>query len=298
MENTASELNFEQQQLAGLLDELNLDSEGEIVIRSDEDEGEGEPVVDLSSVIGDLEDKEQLEAAYEQAEKSKTEAADAFDPSAGVDPLQLLGAPVEKPKPAKAKKKAEAKPKVEKKKAEPKVKAEAKPKVEKPKVEKPAPQPRKHYASKVERLGDRLGEKMSDFVMLTTDDVERDREELKAEFNATMKSAGVKVQNRIGFITEFVSKRTARLNKVCATAIKLLLDEGKLTTGEQGNLHKALMGQSYTVAAAKAMGGNTVLALQKLKIVSNGGKGAFVPNPNSLYLPVLKGSLVAEQQAA
>lgn len=134
MENTNTELNAEQQQLAALLEELNLDDEiiepAEPSVTTDE---LGQ--VSLSDAVAELEREEQLEALYAEADAQKAaEAAqktqeELFDPSAGIDPTLLLGTPVEeavKPTKKAAKPKVKAEPKVKQKKeaAKPEVKTE------------------------------------------------------------------------------------------------------------------------------------------------------------------------------
>lgn len=304
MENTNTELNAEQQQLAALLTELNLDDD-EIIEPAEPSVTTDElGQVSLSDAIADLEREDQLEALYAEADAQKAaeaaqkEQEELFDPSAGIDPTLLLGTPPveETPKPTKkaAKPKVKAEPKVKQKKeaAKPEVKTEEQP-APQPEVKKP--EPRKHYASKVERLNDRMGDRLNEYSVLEIDDAEKDVAALREYLNKTMKAAGVKVQNRMGFFVEYVSGRSQNLNSVCADAVRVLLKDGKITTGDKGNLHKLLLGR-YSVASAKAMGGNTILAMQKLKMIV-GEKGNWMPNPDSLYLMKLKGMLAIPDAA-
>jgi hypothetical protein len=171
-----------------------------------------------------------------------------------------------------------------------KAKAPKAPKEAKPKAEKKAVVPRKSYATKVERLTDHLGDKLGEYMVLEVADAGLEGDALKikqAETLASIGTSGKKVQNRITFILEFMAGQSAKLNGVIATAVKLLRDEGQIVTGVEGNLYKALVAHPYSDGAAKAMGGNTVLALQKLKVVTQGSKGQWVANPNSLVLAKL-----------
>lgn len=174
-----------------------------------------------------------------------------------------------------------------------KPKKERKPREAKPETERKAPV-RKHYASKTERLQDKLGAALGDYTVLELADSLLEGDALKAKQDETMlalKEAGVKVQNRMTFFMEFVSGRSSKLNEVAKTALKLLHTEGKIGMGEKGNLYLALLAHPYSSATAKAMGGNTILAMKLLKMISQGEKGEYVPNPNSLYLMKLNSML-------
>lgn len=295
MENLNQELNAEQLALASILGELGLD-EDEIVVKADE----VAPELDIESAVAEVEQTEALAAAYEQAAENAAvtpvNTDELFDPSAGViDPAMLLGTPTETVEPKKTKGKKAAPKKAAPKKTAEKKEKKVEPKPEVKVEEKKKPEPRKHYASKVERLNDRMGEKLNEYACLELDDAETEVAELRDRLNKTMKEAGVKVQNRMTFFIEFVSGRSAHLNSVCADAVRVLFAEGKITTGDKGNLHQKLLGR-YSVASAKAMGGNTILAMQKLKMVV-GEKGNWILNPDSLYLMKLKGMLAIPEAA-
>lgn len=303
MQNQVAEMNHEQEALASLLNELNLNDD-EIIIQPEEVASS----VNLEEVVGELEQSDALSEAYEKAavETEQMEQARIERENEGIiDPLSLIAGPEAEPLPEVAEKPKKKSPKKgAAKKGEKKAEKKPAETAEKPAAaseegnapetskkaeetpQKPATQPRKYYSNKVERLNDRMGDKMNEFAILEVDDAERDLSKLVEDFNATMKGAGVKVQNRIGFFTEFVSGKSDRLNSVCAEAVKVLLTDGKITTGEKGNLHTRLM-KKYSTASAKAMGGNTIIAMQKLKMVV-GDKGNWMPNPDSLYLMKLK----------
>lgn len=189
-----------------------------------------------------------------------------------VDPAEVVAEPAKPAKKAKAEKKAKAptEPK------EPKVKAEA--------------VPRKHYSSKVERITDKLGASLGDFTVLELADAMLEGDALKAKQQQTLdiiKGSGKKVQNRQTFILEFIAGKSAKLNGVIQTAVAILAKDGEIVTGVEGNFHKALLAKPYSPNAAKAMGGNTILALKLLKMVNVGEGGKLVANPNSLVLAKL-----------
>lgn len=229
-----------------------------------------------------------LLAGLEETEKAPAGAPVETLPEAALEAAlesieTTTPAPVVVEKPQKTKK--ESKGKTAQPKA-PKEKKVAEPKApEEPKTKKEAPV-RKHYASKTERLNDKLGTSLGDYTVLEVSDATLEGNALKTkqdETLATLKGAGVKVQNRMTFMIEFAAGKTAKLNGVIVTAFKLLASEGKITVGENGNLHKALIKHPYSPTAARAMGGNTLLAMKLLKVVVPGEKGEYLPNPESLY---------------
>lgn len=156
---------------------------------------------------------------------------------------------------------------------------------------KKAPTPRKHYASKVERISDKLGDKLGEYTVLELSDAALEGEALAAKQAETLeiiKGSGKKVQSRMTFVVEYVAGKSSKLNGVIKTALNLLQTDGKLTTGAEGNLYKKLLAHPYSASAAKAMGGNTLLALKGLKVVIAGPNGDYIENPDSLILMKLR----------
>jgi hypothetical protein len=150
---------------------------------------------------------------------------------------------------------------------------------------------RKFYASKVERIKDKLGDKLGEYTVLELSDATLEGEALAKKQQETIdaiKNAGKKVQNRITFVMEFIAGKSSKLNGVITTALKVLKRDGKVSVGVEGNLYKALIEHPYSPAAAKAMGGNTLLALKTLKVIVPGEKGEYVANPKSLVLAKLE----------
>lgn len=148
---------------------------------------------------------------------------------------------------------------------------------------------RKHYASKVDRISDKLGDKLGDYTLLEFNDAKLKGDDQVAKQQETLEminKSGIKVQNRITFVLEFISGKTEKLNGVLKTAFELLNKDGKLTVGEKGNLISTLTAEptNYHPSSAKAMGGNTLLAMKNLKVLIDGEKGELVGNPQSLIL--------------
>lgn len=155
------------------------------------------------------------------------------------------------------------------------------------KAAKPAPTPRKFYATKVERVTDKLGADLGDNTVLTLSDAALTGDDLAAKQAETLeiiKGSGVKVQNRMTLLLEFVSGKSSKLNEVITRALTLLKAEGNLKTGDKGNFHLNLIAKPYSPAAARAMGNNTIAAMRGFKLIQKNEAGVYVANPESLFL--------------
>lgn len=165
----------------------------------------------------------------------------------------------------------------------------------KPKKEKKAAPVRKCYASKTERLQDKLGADLDGYMIREVKDALLDEAGIAAAVEETkkaIKEAGVKVQNRITFIIEFISGRSATLSPLVKSAFDMLEAEGKLTTGEKGNFYLKLLAHPYAEKSARSMGGNTIAAMRVLKVVIPGPNAhEYVPNPDSLVLAKMRAML-------
>lgn len=162
------------------------------------------------------------------------------------------------------------------------------------KAAKPASVPRVFFASKNARIEAHLGEKLGDYTVLTLSDAALTGDDLKAKQQETMdaiKVAGVKVQNRATLLIEFVAEKSSKLNEVISRALTLLFKDGKIKTGDKGNLHLNLLSKPYSPAAARAMGNNTVAALKLFKMIQKNEAGEYVANPESLMLMKANGLL-------
>ncbi len=149
------------------------------------------------------------------------------------------------------------------------------------------PTPRKHYSDKVERLKDRVGESLAEYTVLTTADALVDEAELSAVMERTLeiiRQMNSKEKNRASNFIEFLSGKKAKLNNVLERVLKVLERDGHIQTGAEGNVIKDLLARPYSMASARAMGGNTIGMYADLKVIVPDGKGKFVANPDSLLL--------------
>ena len=252
-----------------LLADLGLnDDDDEIIIKAEEEVGEAE----LEAAVAAAETQDVINAHYDEESEAHEKREALLNEECLLDPMShpeaLLtdeGAP-------------EA-PKKEKKAKEPK--------------EKKVPV-RKHYSSKAERVSDKLGSSLGDYMVLELTDAALTGDDLAAKQSETMqilKEAGQKVANRMTFLIEFAAGKSANLNGIALTALNLLKSEGKIVTGEKGNLMTELT-KKYAKTSANAMGNNTVAAMRSLKMITKGEDG-YVPNPNSLYYHKISGMLSA-----
>ncbi|KVH56779.1 hypothetical protein WS89_22640 [Burkholderia sp. MSMB1072] len=148
--------------------------------------------------------------------------------------------------------------------------------------------PRVHYANKLDRIKARHGDNLGNYLVLEVADAELEGDALKAKQDETLAiidGMGMKVKNRASLLIDWVSGKAAKPNEILKRALDVLVADGKITTGENGNLHKNLIAKPYSVSAARSMGRNTVTLMEKLKmLMPSGEKGAFSPNPESLLL--------------
>lgn len=147
--------------------------------------------------------------------------------------------------------------------------------------------PRIVYADKVERLKGKLGTGLSEYSVLTLADAGVSEEEIAAKMQETMeiiKAMNVKEQNWAVKFIEFMAGKKAQMSEVTATVLRVLNKDGFITTGNEGNVFKALLAKPYSAGAARAMGGNNIGMLRDLKVITQDGKGKFVANPESLLL--------------
>jgi hypothetical protein len=148
--------------------------------------------------------------------------------------------------------------------------------------------PRVHYVNKTDRIKARLGANLGNYLVLEIADADLEGDALKAKQDETLAvidAMSVKVKNRASLLLDFLSGKTGKPNEILKRALDVLAADGKITTGDNGNLHKNLLAKPYSVSAARAMGRNTVTVMEKTKmIVAGANKGEFLPNPSSLFL--------------
>jgi len=173
------------------------------------------------------------------------------------------------------------------------IRAEKKAAKEAEKAAKPPKQPRVKYENKTDLMKARLGERLGEFMVLEVSDAGLTGDELTAKQNETLAlidGMSQKVKNRANFLMTYMHGG-GKLNEVVKRAFEVLKSNGKITTGDKGNLHQNLLARPYDVSSARAMGNNTIAMLRHLKVIVAGEKGEYLPNPNSLILMKVNGQL-------
>jgi outer membrane biosynthesis protein TonB len=221
-------------------------------------------------------------APEKKAKKNKGFKKDGSKPAKAAKPAGKT----DEQKAADAKAKADAKAQREKERAEKKAQREAE----------QAGKPKTVYygGDKVRRIRETMGEKLGEVLVLELGDAALEGEALASYQASVLDMIGqqsVKVKNRITLLLDFVAGKTKELNNVMTMALKCLAADGKIVSGDAGNLHQALLKKPYSAGAARAMGRNTINALVAMKVVTKGEKGEFAANPNSMIRAKVNGAL-------
>ena len=122
-------------------------------------------------------------------------------------------------------------------------------------------------------------------MVLELNDADLKGDALKAKQDETLAvidAMSIKVKNRASLRFDFVSGKTTKPNEIMKRALDCLAQDGKLATGDKGNLHLNLLSKPYSPAAARSMGRNTLTVLEKLRMITLSAKGEYVPNADSM----------------
>lgn len=176
-----------------------------------------------------------------------------------------------------------------------------------------------YNSSKSTVLLDRLGGN-TDLIILEASDLDLSKEELQAKRQyllnvmnyqpMTVNDKGDPVKSD-GLNGETVQKKVAEkviqlftylnkggnLNKVMRISFELLLKDGYLTFGKQGNLYAALLANEYSDGTARAQSGQIQKLFPLLKIALPSGKGSLEPNSTSIILAKMNAELNLQQPA-
>jgi hypothetical protein len=168
--------------------------------------------------------------------------------------------------------------------AKPDQAAEAAP--EEPKKKKEPAAPRPHFSNTIDRIRYNHGGSFEDYLTLESVAGESEEEAVKAkaEVLAICEAMSVKEKNRLSLLVDYVSGRKETLNAVIRMAVTTLHEDGKLETGDTGNLHLRLVGVPYSPQSARSMGRNTISLMEKLRMVVKTEKQTYAANPKSIYL--------------
>lgn len=142
-------------------------------------------------------------------------------------------------------------------------------------------------------LSDRLNGRTSEFLILEKSDALLEPEELEkkqAEFMRNLDTAvAKKVAEKCIMLMKDLTNGNKVKNEVMNTAFYILKRDGKLTSGDQGNLQKALLAK-YSLGTARSQA-NQIFCLFPLLKITTKEKGLLMPNPNSNILVTVNGEV-------
>lgn len=147
--------------------------------------------------------------------------------------------------------------------------------------------PRVTYAKQSDRIAARMGDKFGHFSALVTADADRDVAELKAEFTGIIDKMAKKVGEKAAMLLDYL-KDGGDLNEVMARSFKVLVKDGRITSGDKGNVQATLLEKPYSIGTARSQANQIFCLFPALKITVKGEKGVQVPNPDSLILATVK----------
>lgn len=244
----------------------------------------------LDSLLDDIIEAAPLEATSAVAEEheiaaiegaiERAEASEAFYAEAETD---AIASPADAPKTTTIEKKAKskkAKPEGESKKA--KLEGESVPRVTRHSCH--------GHESRV--LASRLGEKLGEFLVLEVADAGLDATALKVrqdEILAVVDELAKKVGEKATMLFSYMANG-GKLNEVLARAFKVLARDGKLTSGNKGNLQTDLLEKPFSAGTSASQSNQIFMLFPALKITTR-EKGCLMSNPDSLILMKMNAEL-------
>lgn len=243
----------------------------------------------LEAAIGDVVRADARTALYSEQEAQA--ASDAVAPETTVEDLT---APAD-PKADKIKKAAAAKLAKETAKAE-KAKAKAAADALKPPKEAKTPAATSVTHKPGQLLLAKLGAKAADYLVFSLNDATTlDDAGLKVKADAFIEildnreGTAIKVKEKCLQLFSTLTKGGA-MNKVMATAFKLLATDGHLTSGSKGNLETALRAVPLSERTSASQANQMFMLLPLLNLTVK-AKGIMEPNPDSALLPTIYANL-------
>jgi hypothetical protein len=157
---------------------------------------------------------------------------------------------------------------------------------------KAAPTERHVVLTKSQKVASKLGDKVSEFLVLEMADAELDEAALKAkqetvlaEIDTLAKKVSEKAVQLFGWM-----RNGGSLNEVMKRTFEVLAKEGELTSGEKGNLQQNLLAKPYSKGTAASQANQMFMLLPMLKVTRR-EKGRMIANPDSLILAKAKAEL-------
>jgi len=178
-------------------------------------------------------------------------------------------------------------------------------KVAAPKADDKSVEPKEPAAPKAPRVtsithspGDllmhKLGTAADDILVFDLNHTAEQMTEARAAFIARMNDRDAiadKVREKICMLLVWLQRGGAgELNEVLKRSFQVLHKEGKLTSGEKGNLQQNLLSKPYSLGTARSQANQMFMALPELGITIK-NKGEMLPNENSPLLSAINAKL-------
>lgn len=254
-------------------------------------------LLDELAAAGDEAANKQLLEAPAEAPAKKKAAAKPATPKKGKKTTVPAGYGSDAEPDANDDKKVEFDP--EKAKAASKKKATAPKAPAEPKAPKAPAEPRatKVTHSPGKLLMSKLGSAFADTLVF---DINHTPEQMEAARNAFVERLDItkkenpeyiadKVRDKIQMLLVWLN-RGGELNEVLKRTLTLLHKDGKVTSGDKGNLQVNLLAKPYSIGTARSQANQMFMALPALQIVIK-DKGSMVPNPDSALLMAINAKL-------
>lgn len=155
------------------------------------------------------------------------------------------------------------------------------------------PKPKLTTSKKAEVLKHRLGEKVSEYLVFDTSDLELDEAALQAKQEQFLTDLDDTLADKVGdkalMLFDWIAKGKgmAELNEVIRRGFNLLLADGFLTSGDKGNLQQDLLKKPYSLGTARSQANQLFCLFPALGITVK-EKGRMTINENSVLLDIYR----------
>ena len=137
------------------------------------------------------------------------------------------------------------------------------------------------------RILSKLGADAVDYATLTPDCSSKSDEELLEDFSKTVDAMAMYVSDKAVNLFSFL-KTGGGLNGVTLRGFEVLLKDGQLVGGKDGNIVQNLLTKPYSQGTANSQSNQLIQLFTDLKIGTRATRGTLVANPDSVILDRVK----------